>query len=1199
MNYKINKLLTVAVMAALTGSASAADVLWLGQNGNSTVGALDFAANYPGGVFPSGADIGVIEQADNVWIGNGVLADIAVRVEGGGVNVSSGSLNLRGGSSGSGITTILEFDTTDYDSVVNLNCADKQLTLWSRFGEPISLNILAGQVQVGSLNDISGAKGNVSLGDGLFHVDTLIAANGNYNMLAGGTGNIVIDDLNGVGLGSMSLYFGSGNTGSFTFGGDSGGSAAGTWQAVVGSITIEGVATPSASDFLITQIGDAATIRLMPASVVENTYLGVGGNMNSAASWSDGVLPGQDADYGLIDGIWGDTTETVDNQFSNQDIRQTGGSLSGPEAYLQYDSIYELETADTDYSNVDLDVNGIFTMWTNNAGLADGLAPELRILNGRIDIDNLNLLAGTIFMEDGELNIAAINTFNAVASPITMMDGGSGSVTIADTSGSTVRAYFESGNSGSITLGSNGGSSAAGLWQILITDGKITIEGVATPAASDFLITQAGDAATIRLMPISVVENTYLGGNMSSAASWSYGVQPGQDADYGLIDGIWGDTTETVDNVFSNQDIRQTGGSLSGPEAYLQFGSIYELETADTDYSNVDLDVNGDFTMWSNNVAPELRVLNGRIDIDNLKLLAGTISMRDGELNIAAIETFNPVASPFNMLAGGSGVVTFADNSAKTIRANFESNNAGSIVLGDITSGGVTATFAADSSGSITLGDLVAPSTVDVSFGSGSSASVVLDDLQNGIVLVNFEHGSEASFTLSSKNSGTNAGGTWQYWINNTARISIAGVSSSDVSRFVITSDGGTGTTISLAPTQAFPAILPYVITPNLIPNGDFDQMLNLVGTTNENGWMNVTNSFGTFLPFQDTYVEVADWVYSHEDPELLTDHLDAGEFFEDSFYIDALANVTSKQLTFNSVENFRHIMTQADALSAAMIDAGKTYVFSVNAVQPQNSTNYDLASGTLTAVLTDSVGTPIAGATVASTLDTWNGVQDVGISGALLNIGQVDVKFEVIGTNAIPNYDEGPITNNDGSIIAKTVVNEISLFELIAPARVDLNRDGVTDQADVDLANSYLDGSIDGGQDAAMRQADLVAGGMTAAEALAYLNLTALDLDGDDTFDAADVVVLELLLFPVPLVIDSGILNGSGDFVVQVSDLTIGTVYFLMKDTDLSDGAVFNVVADSVTAALSTETLTDVDAGTESDKAFYQVTDLPPFSGF
>jgi hypothetical protein len=252
-----------------------------------------------------------------------------------------------------------------------------------------------------------------------------------------------------------------------------------------------------------------------------------------------------------------------------------------------------------------------------------------------------------------------------------------------------------------------------------------------------------------------------------------------------------------------------------------------------------------------------------------------------------------------------------------------------------------------------------------------------------------------------------------------------------------------------------------------------------------------------------------------------------------------------------------------------------------------------------LTAVLTDSVGTPIAGATVASTLDTWNGVQDVGISGALLNIGQVDVKFEVIGTNAIPNYDEGPITNNDGSIIAKTVVNEISLFELIAPARVDLNRDGVTDQADVDLANSYLDGSIDGGQDAATRQADLVAGGMTAAEALAYLNLTALDLDGDDTFDAADVVVLELLLFPVPLVIDSGILNGSGDFVVQVSDLTIGTVYFLMKDTDLSDGAVFNVVADSVTAALSTETLTDVDAGTESDKAFYQVTDLPPFSGF
>jgi hypothetical protein len=76
---------------------------------------------------------------------------------------------------------------------------------------------------------------------------------------------------------------------------------------------------------------------------------------------------------------------------------------------------------------------------------------------------------------------------------------------------------------------------------------------------------------------------------------------------------------------------------------------------------------------------------------------------------------------------------------------------------------------------------------------------------------------------------------------------------------------------------------------------------------------------------------------------------------------------------------------------------------------------------------------------------------------------------------------------------------------------------------------------------------------------------------------------------------IDSAGLDGSGDFVIQVSGLEIGTQYFLMKDTDLSDGAVFDVVAASVTAGSTTETLADVDAGIESDQAFYQVTEKLP----
>ncbi len=77
--------------------------------------------------------------------------------------------------------------------------------------------------------------------------------------------------------------------------------------------------------------------------------------------------------------------------------------------------------------------------------------------------------------------------------------------------------------------------------------------------------------------------------------------------------------------------------------------------------------------------------------------------------------------------------------------------------------------------------------------GPMTAAALFLDDLRNGIILVNFEHGSEASFTLSSKNNGANAGGTWEWWINNTARISIAGVPSNDLSRFVFTCRNSAG----------------------------------------------------------------------------------------------------------------------------------------------------------------------------------------------------------------------------------------------------------------------------------------------------------------------------------------------------------------------------------------------------------------------
>ena len=75
-----------------------------------------------------------------------------------------------------------------------------------------------------------------------------------------------------------------------------------------------------------------------------------------------------------------------------------------------------------------------------------------------------------------------------------------------------------------------------------------------------------------------------------------------------------------------------------------------------------------------------------------------------------------------------------------------------------------------------------------------------------------------------------------------------------------------------------------------------------------------------------------------------------------------------------------------------------------------------------------------------------------------------------------------------------------------------DVSKDGVLNGADLALARAYLSG--DGGESAADRQEVLISShGYTSAEALAELNLTDFDLNGDDFFDAADVAIIEALV--------------------------------------------------------------------------------------
>jgi len=226
------------------------------------VGGVDDPASWPGGVFPSGSTTGRVVATSNVWIGGGVLQDIAVRQEAGFVD-GFGEVALRGGSAGSGIATIYEIEDANMDYASYTNLSTGNLTLWSQYGEKMELSLLSGHVEAATLNLLSGGKGTINLRDGILHSGTWASGDAKVNMLAGGTGSIFVDDMDGVGTASLRLNFESGSGGSFTFGENQGTSAAGQWEVAIafGRVSIDGVATTDASAYHISNSGNSTTIR--------------------------------------------------------------------------------------------------------------------------------------------------------------------------------------------------------------------------------------------------------------------------------------------------------------------------------------------------------------------------------------------------------------------------------------------------------------------------------------------------------------------------------------------------------------------------------------------------------------------------------------------------------------------------------------------------------------------------------------------------------------------------------------------------------------------------------------------------------------------------------------------------------------------------------------------------------------------------
>jgi len=274
----MKKQILIAALVAVVGSASASYVSFTPAG----AGSIYTAGNWPGGVFPSGSTTGVVTAANtSSWIGGGFMQNIAVRQTGGWVNGIT-EVTLRGGTLNSGITTVYEIETADYATANNFSTGT--LGMWSQYGEKMEFSIVAGQVQVGALNLNSAGKGTINMGEGLLHAGTLTTANGNLNFLSGGSGAIMIDAMNDIGLSQLYIDFASDNTGSFSIGEVTGGTSTQSkieWMVNNGRVSIDGTASTDWADYQFDVVGNSSTLSVIP----EPATLGLVALFGCGALW--------------------------------------------------------------------------------------------------------------------------------------------------------------------------------------------------------------------------------------------------------------------------------------------------------------------------------------------------------------------------------------------------------------------------------------------------------------------------------------------------------------------------------------------------------------------------------------------------------------------------------------------------------------------------------------------------------------------------------------------------------------------------------------------------------------------------------------------------------------------------------------------------------------------------------------------------
>jgi len=520
-----------------TGSGALIDVVYSGTsptigtiistNSNSWSSGLPSDSNpglFDGTVGDGTAALSSV-SAWNVWYG------VAVRQTGG--TLSQADHTMRGGAQDgvggvSSYHSTLEIDdTSNTGSYTNLAISG-QLTMWNQNGADgatgNTLSLLNGYADVGILAATSPNDEFVNILNGRLDVGYFSNARVAVNMLAGGTGQFILDDMAGTAearsqLTNMRLNFETGSEASFTILQNSSNlvdnSAQGAWESQVanGYVSIDGTVVTGLGAFTIEDVGALGTkISLNPYWSTSTIFTAAGGSVLEIAysnppnrgviisgnteDWSNG-LP-TNGNPGLIVGGTYDFVLNENGGMYGIWVRQTGGQLTdaflpmrGGAAGTTDGNIITIDDALNDGSYTNLAIAGDLTMWNSNQG--DG--NELNVLNGYATVGELRTTLNPADIArfnilNGRLDVGFLTTASCT---VTMLAGGTGVVNLADQSGDLLNPMilnFETGSEASFTILQNSSNlvdnSAQGAWETKILAGKVKIDGVAVTDTNRF-----------------------------------------------------------------------------------------------------------------------------------------------------------------------------------------------------------------------------------------------------------------------------------------------------------------------------------------------------------------------------------------------------------------------------------------------------------------------------------------------------------------------------------------------------------------------------------------------------------------------------------------------------------------------------------------------------------------------------------------